>query len=98
MTRKYEIWLKERIIALGFVSSHPYLDDKRVASVFPITRTKNEQEINTTLEFGPLVHENFSSTQSGEDMIRGLMLPVIDGMTTKGYAVIVVNIKEESEM
>ncbi len=50
MTRKYEIWLKERIIALGFISSHPYLEDKRVGSVFPITRSKDEQETTTALE------------------------------------------------
>ena len=97
MTRKYEIWLRERIIALGFVSSHPYLEDKRVASVFPITRTKNMQEITTALEFGPLVHEDFSATQSGEEMIRELMAPVIDGLTTQGYAIVPVNMKEESE-
>ncbi len=98
MTRKYEIWLRERIIALGFVSSHPYLDDKRVASVFPITRTKNMQEITTELEFGPLAHENFPATQSGEDMIRELMAPVIDGSATQGYSIVLVTLQEESEM
>ena len=97
MTRKYEIWLRERIIALGFVSSHPYLDDKRVASVFPITRTKNMQEITTTLEFGPLANEDFPASQSGEDMIRELMLPVIDGTTTEGFAIVSVMIQEESK-
>jgi hypothetical protein len=97
MTRKYEVWLRERIIALGFVSSHPYLKDKRVASVFPITRTKNMQEISTALEFGPLAHEDFPATQSGEDMIRELMLPVVDGVTTRGFAVVAVPLQEESE-
>ncbi len=97
MTQKYEIWLKERIIALGFISSHPYLKDKRVASVFPITRSKNEEEATTLLEFGPLAHEDFASTQLGEEMIRELMAPIIDGVTTQGYAIVAVNMKEESE-
>ncbi len=65
MTRKYEIWLKERIIGLGFISS------------FPITRTKNMQEVTTTLEFGSLVHEDFPASQPDEAMIRELMLPAL---------------------
>jgi hypothetical protein len=97
MTRKYEIWLEKRIIALGYISSHPYFEDKRVASVFPITRTKNMQEITTEIEFGPLAHENFSATQTHEDMIRELMAPVIDGVATKGYTIVPVNLREESE-
>jgi hypothetical protein len=97
MTRKYEIWLEKRIIALGYISSHPYFEDKRVASVFPITRTKNMQEISTEIAFGPLAHENFSVTQSDEEMIRELMAPVIDGVTTKGYTIVPVNLREESE-
>lgn len=97
MTYKYEIWLRERIIALGFVSSHPYLENKRVASVFPITRTKNMQEITNTLEFGPLAHENFPATQSGEDMIRELMAPVIDSRTTQHYTIVQVTMQDESK-
>jgi hypothetical protein len=97
MTRKYEIWLRERIIALGFVSSHPYFDDKRVASVFPITRTKNMQEITTTLDFGPIAHEDFSASKSGEEMIRELMTPAIDGTTTQGFAIVAVSIEDESK-
>jgi hypothetical protein len=97
MTYKYEVWLRKRIIALGFVSSHPYLEDKRVASVFPITRTKDTQEITNTLEFGPLAHENFPATQSGKDMIRELMAPVINGPRAQDYTIVQVTMQEESK-
>jgi hypothetical protein len=55
------------------------------------------QKITTELEFGPLAHENFSVAQSDEDMIRELIAPVIDGLTTRGYIIVQVNMQEESK-
>jgi hypothetical protein len=39
----------------------------------------------------------FSVAQSDEDVIRELIAPVIDGLSTRGYIIVQVNMQEESK-
>jgi hypothetical protein len=96
-TRKYEIHLENQIIALGFISPHPNVQDAMVASVFPITRSGSATEDTLTLGFGPMSHEDFSPELSGEEMIRKLIAPVIDGLETASCTIVEVDLRDEAK-
>lgn len=98
MTTKYEIRFGNRIIALGYVSPHPYLRDHMVASVFPITRTAASDIDAVKVRFGPISHEGFTTELAPADMIRRLVAPHIDGVATEGFTIEEVLLRGDAEV
>lgn len=96
-TRKYEVHLDAHIIALGYISPHPNVEDRMVASVFPITRTGSAAEDTVKLNFGPISHEDFSPELRGEEMIRKLIAPVINGLETAKCTIVEVDLRPEAK-
>lgn len=73
MTRKYSIILKERIIANGYISPHPYYKDHCNASIMPIRREGKWVDDNLEIVFDKLLTNIFSCSMSAEKMMRELL-------------------------